>query len=153
MLIALTAYLIYHFGSHAPAVTTPLDQTAALIQKNVTDETHQKQALAIVDHMKATIKASAEQSSKTIDSLNDLLAKRTTPASQIGLAAQPLIAEDRASAEKLLDLRFQLKSVLTPSEWAKVFPPPVSQAKSARRAPQQIYGIPCPDFLSGTMRR
>lgn len=129
MLIALTAFLIYHFGSHAPALTPPLDQTAALIQNDVADESRRKQALAIVDSMKATIKASAEQSTKSIESLNDLLAKRTTPANQIRLAAQPLITEDRASAEKLLELRFQLKSVLTPGEWANVFPVPVPVQK------------------------
>ena len=89
MLIALTAFLLYHFGSHTVALTPPLDQAAALIQKDVADETRRKQALAIVDQMKATIKASAEQRSESVDSLNDLLAKRTTPASQIGEAARP----------------------------------------------------------------
>ena len=134
MLIALTAFLLYHFGSHTAAVTPPLDQAAALIQKDVADETRRKQALAIVDQMKATIKASAEQSSQSLDSLNDLLAKRTTPASQIEHAAQPLIGEDRATAENLLDLRFQLKSVLTPGEWAKVFPPAVTAPASAKKS-------------------
>ena len=124
MLIALTAFLLYHFGSHTAAVTPVLDRTAALIQKDVADQARRKQALAIVDRMKATIKACAAQRSQSVASLNDLLAKRTTPASQIEHAAQPLIGEDRATAERLLDLRFELKSVLTSSEWATVFPPP-----------------------------
>jgi len=37
-------------------------------------------------------------------------------------ASQTLVAEDRTAAEKLLDLRFQLKSVLAASEWVKVVP-------------------------------
>jgi len=133
MLIALTAFLLYHFGSHTAAVTPVLDRTAALIQKDVADQARRKQALAIVDRMKATIKACAAQRSQSVASLNDLLAKRTTPASQIEHAAQPLIGEDRATAERLLDLRFELKSVLTPDEWAKVLPPPVTERTRTKK--------------------
>ena len=134
MLIALTTYLYFHFSSHVPAVTPPLDQTAALLRKDVVDDVRQKQALAIVDQMKATTKAFATQRVRSLDSLNDLLARRTTPASQIEQSAQPLITEDKVAAEKLLDLRFQLKSVMTSSEWAKVFPPPVTEPKGAKKS-------------------
>ena len=133
LIAALTVYLLIHFGSHTLAVIPPLDETVALIKKDVADEVRQKQALAIVDQMKATAGAYAKQRGKSIDSLKNLLAKRATPASEIEHAAQPLIAEDKATAEKLLDLRFQLKSVLTPSEWAKAFPPPVIQRTSAKK--------------------
>ena len=134
MLIALTTYLYFHFSSHVPAVTPPLDQTAALIRKDVVDDVRQKQALAIVDQMKATTKAFATQRVRSLDTLNDLLAKRATPASQIEQCAQPLIAEDKVAAEELLDLRFRWKSVLTASEWAKVFPPPVTEPKGAKKS-------------------
>jgi hypothetical protein len=133
LIAALTVYLLIHFGSHTLAVIPPLDETAALIKKDVADEARQKQALAIVDQMKATAGAHAKQRGKSIDSLNNLLAKRATPTSEIEHAAQPLIAEDKATAEKLLDLRFQLKSVLTPSEWGKVFPPPITEHTSAKK--------------------
>ena len=133
LIAALTAYLLIHFGSHTLAVIPPLDETAALIKKDVADESRQKQALAIVDKMKTTTTAYAKQRGKSIESLNNLLAKRATPTSEIEHAAQPLIAEDKATAEKLLDLRFQLKSVLTSSEWARVFPPPVSESTGARK--------------------
>ena len=59
--------------------------------------------------------------------------KRTTPDSDIERAAQPLVADDRASAEKILDLRFQLKSVLTPDEWKMVFPAPAADASGKKR--------------------
>jgi len=60
--------------------------------------------------------------------------KRSAPTSEIEQAAQPLVAEDRASAEKLLDLRFQLKSVLTPDEWKRVFPAPAVGASGKKRS-------------------
>lgn len=133
LIAALTAFLLIHFGSHSAAVTPQLDQAAALIQKNVADEAHRKQALAIVDQMKAEAKASAKQREKSVETLNGVLAKRTAPASDIERAAQPLVADDQASAEKLLDLRFQLKSVLTASEWKNVFPAPPTDAPGKRK--------------------
>jgi hypothetical protein len=134
LIAALTAYLLIHFGSHSSALTSQLDQTAALIQKDVAGEAHRKQALVIVDQMKAEGQAAAEQRRKSVDALNGVLAKRTTPASDIERAAQPLVADDRASAEKILDLRFQLKSVLTRDEWKMVFPPPAAEAISKKRS-------------------
>jgi ERCC4-type nuclease len=83
LIAALTAYLLIHFGSHSLAVTPELDQTAELIKKDVADEARQKQALAIVDQMKAATKAYAQRREKSIDSLNGVLAKRTTPSSAI----------------------------------------------------------------------
>jgi hypothetical protein len=124
LIAALTAFLLIHFGSHSSAVTPQLDQTAMLIQKDVADEQRRKQALAIVDQMKAVNKAYTKQREASVDALNTLLGKRATPVSDIERAAQPLITDDRAAAEKLLDLRFQLKSVLTSNEWKMVFPPP-----------------------------
>jgi hypothetical protein len=134
LIAALTAYLLIHFGSHSAALTPGLDQAAELIKKDVADEARQKQALAIVEQMKATTKAYAQRREKSIDSLNGVLAKRTTPSSAIVSAAQPLITDDSANAEKLLDLRFQLKTVLTESEWAKVFPAPTASHSAAKRS-------------------
>jgi hypothetical protein len=71
---------------------------------------------------------------KSIDSLNGVLAKRTTPSSAIVSAAQPLITDDSATAEKLLDLRFQLRTLLSESEWAKVFPAPTASRSAAKKA-------------------
>ncbi len=128
LIAALTAFLLIHFSSHSSAVTPQLDQTAQLIQKDVSDEVRQKQALAIIDQMKAVTKSYAKQREGSVNALNALLAKRQTPVSEIERAVQPLVADDRMAAEKLLDLRFQLKSVLTPSEWAMVFPAPAADA-------------------------
>jgi hypothetical protein len=134
LIAAITAYLLIHFGSHSAAMTPQLDQTAALIQKHVADEAHRKQALAIVDQMKAEAKAYAKQRDKAVGALNGVLSKRTAPTSEIEQAAQPLVADDRASAEKLLDLRFQLKSVLTQDEWKKVFPASAGDAAGKKKS-------------------
>jgi hypothetical protein len=148
LIAALTAFLLLHYGSHSAALTNQLDQTAALIKQDVKDEARQKQALAIVAQMKTITTASAKQRKDTVDALNRLLAKREIPASDIERAAQPLITEDRATANKLLDLRFELKSVLTPSEWALVFPGPAKTpdgAKKTSHAQARVgfdFGIP-----------
>jgi len=123
MLIALlTAYLLMHFGSHSSALSAPFEQAETLIKKNVSDTARQKEALAIVDRMKTQAEAYTEKRKSMTDVLDKLLTNRKTPETEVEHAGQPLIDEDRVCAEKLLDLRFQLKAVLTASEWAKVFP-------------------------------
>ena len=123
MLIALlTAYLIMHFSSDSSALSEPFAQAAERIKKDVSDDARQKQALKIVDQMKSRAQAYTQKRDSSMDILVRLLAKRTTPATDIEHSSQPLIDEDRARAEGLLDLRFKLKSLLTPSEWTKVFP-------------------------------
>ncbi len=138
LIAAITAYLLLHFGSHSAAVTPQLEHAAQLIQKNVADEARRQQALAIVDQMKAETKSYGNQREKSIGALNEVLAKRVAPSSDFERAAQPLISADRASAEKLLDLRFQLKAVLTASEWAKVFPAPRANAAPGSAPPKQL---------------
>jgi len=118
----LIAYLVMHFSSDSSALSTPFAEAAEHIKKTVSDDARQKQALAIVDLMKSETKAYTQKRDSSMEGLTGLLAKRTTPAIDIEHASQPLINEDRARAEKLLDMRFQLKSVLTASEWVKVFP-------------------------------
>lgn len=122
MLIAATLYMLLHLGSGSSALMLQYDQAEKLIKRNVADETRQKQALKIVDQMKAAKEAYAKEREKSVAVLIKLLSVRGTPTAAITSAGQPLIGEDRATAEKLLDLRFQLKSVLPANEWAKVFP-------------------------------
>jgi len=136
LIAALTAYLLIHFGSHTSALTDEWNQTMALVKQNVSDETRQKRALAIVADMKATSTAFARQRQNSIDALNKLMTPRLVPASDIQQAVQPLISEDLASANKLLDLRFQLKSVLTAGEWALVFPGPAKSLDGAQKSSQ-----------------
>ena len=125
MLITLiTIYLIMHFSSHSSALSAPFEQAETLIKKHVSDATRKRQALAILDQMKSEAKVYAQKREGSVDVLAKLLAQRTTPISDIKHAGELLINEDRTYTEELLDLRFQLKSVLTPSEWAKVFPAP-----------------------------
>ena len=121
LIAAITALVLYfHMGS--ATVAPVLDQAAALIKEDVADEAHRKQALAIVDQAETAVKTNAEQRAKAIEALAELTTRRAVPAAEIGRAAEPLIAGDRATAARLVDLRFQLKSVLTADEWANVFP-------------------------------
>lgn len=130
MLIALlTAFLLLHFGSHSSSVAVPFEQTMGLVKANVADEARQKQALTIVEQMKSEATTYSERRQKSLEELVRLTSLRTTPMEEIQHAAQPLITDDRASAEKLLDLRFKLKTVLTASEWPKVFPAAPISAK------------------------
>ena len=95
---------------------------AALIKKDVTDSAHQQEAFAIVEQMKSEAKTYAEKRNHAMDDLTKLLARRTTPMSDVERAGQRVIGDDRAYAEKLVDVRSRLKSVLTASEWAEVCP-------------------------------
>ena len=85
--------------------------------------------------MKTVNQAYAKQREKSVEALAKLEATRETPVAELARASQPLIAEDRATAEQLLVLRFQLKSVLTASEWAKVFPAPTTTAPTSKKSP------------------
>jgi len=133
LIAAITALLILHFGGHSSSVAAPFEQTAALIKQHVAEEARQKQALALVDQMKSQSTDYLQRREKLIEGLVQLTAKRATQVSEIESAAQPLITDDRATAEKLLDLRFQLKSVLTADEWAQVFPAPHAKPESTRK--------------------
>jgi hypothetical protein len=58
---------------------------------------------------------------------------RETPSAATTRAAEPLIAEDIATSEKLVDLRFKLKSVLTADEWARVLPTRAAAATTGKK--------------------
>jgi hypothetical protein len=107
--------------------TPPLSQTEALIKKNVSDEGQRKKALDVVGQMQKEIESMADARRKAGSSLEQLLDKRSTHADELGSALQALSAKDEATRDKLLQLRFDLKSVLTAEEWAKVFPAPTTR--------------------------
>lgn len=135
MLIAAMAYLFMHFSSGSSALLWQYDQTEKLIKQNVADAARQKQALEIVGRMKVAKEAYAKQREKSVGALVGLLSVRDTPVAAIERAGQPLIAEDKATAEKLLDLRLQLKAVLNANEWAEVLPAPVATDVAGRKSP------------------
>ena len=128
MLIATIIILLMH-GSSAATLLWPYDHTAKLIKQEVTDDTRRQQAVEVIDQMKAANEAFAKQRKKSVELLTRLAANRGTPAAEFEHMSQALVVEDRAAAEKLLDLRFQLKALLTASEWVKVMPP--AQAPTA----------------------
>ena len=122
MLIAATiAFVLMHYGSSAAAMMWPYDQIEKLIKDDVADEVRQKQALEIVVQMKAANQAYEKERGKSVDVLLKLTSKRSSSIEEIERTGQPLIAEDKLTAEKLLDMRFQLKAVMTASEWTRVF--------------------------------
>ena len=122
MLIAAIVILLLH-GSNTATLLWPYEETLQHIKQDVTDEARRKEAVDIVHQMKTVNKAFAKQREKSVEALAKLAGNRESPAADLQQASEPLIAEDRAAAESLLDLRFQLKSALTANEWAKVFPP------------------------------
>ena len=126
MLIALTLALLFFGCSHTSDVAPQYEQTSKLIKENVSDDARKKQALDIVNQMKQTTEAAAKQAEKQNDALSKLLENQQTPSIQIEALANAKSDQDTTTAEKLLDFRFQLKSVLTETEWGKVFPPPTS---------------------------
>jgi DNA helicase IV len=132
MLIALTAFLILHFGFGSSSMALPISRIEESIKHDVTDAGRKKEALAIVDQMKAAEKDFAKQHEKSIDKLDRLLAKRTASPGEIDQAQAPLVAESKAVRARLLALRFQLTAVLTAKEWAAVFPDPAAPAPAKK---------------------
>jgi predicted metal-dependent hydrolase len=134
MLIALTAYLILHFSSGSSSLLLRFDQLEKAVKQFVTDEAHKKQALRIVDQMKANEKELIEKQKKAITSLDEKLNQRTVPAGDIQRALAPMSAETKSARATLLALRFELKSVMSAGEWAEVFPAPTAQPHSSKRS-------------------
>jgi hypothetical protein len=126
MLIGILLALLVVFGCGRSS-TPPLGQTEALIKKNVSDEGQRKKALDVVGQMQKEIESMADERRKAGGSLEQLLDKRSTHADELESALQALSAKDQATRDKLLQLRFDLKSVLTAEEWAKVFPAPTTR--------------------------
>jgi len=132
MLISIVAIaLVALLCGRSSSVAVDYHKTEDLIKKDVTDDARKKQALDIVDEMDKTSTESAKEQKKLTDSLQKLLDDRATTTAQIGASMQPLIANDQATSEKLLDFRFQLKDVLTADEWTQVFPAPATQPSDA----------------------
>jgi hypothetical protein len=125
MLIALftAMYLLFWSSSSSPLMAN-LDLTEKLIKANVADDAHREQALAIAGRMKDVTKAYNSRNENLAKSLAGLVQSRATQPAALEAILDPLLADDNATREQLVDLRFQLKSVLTAKEWAAVFPPP-----------------------------
>ena len=129
MLIATFTALYLLFWASSSGSTDPnLEHMATLIKSNVEDKTRREQALQIVAHMQDVNKAHSALREKVANSLAKLIGNRTTPPAAIEDALNPLIADDKTTREQILDLRFQLKSVLTAKEWGAVFTPPKAGA-------------------------
>ena len=131
MLIAIVTILVILTFGGSNNVARQYDVADDRIKKVVTDRQHRDQALAIVKEMKKTAEASAKDQRKSVESLQRVLDRRTASNDEIETAMQPLSVNNRATTDKLLDLRFQLSGVLTRQEWEQVFapPPPPAAAK------------------------
>jgi len=70
MLIALTAFLILHFGSGSTSMLIPFDQIEKSIKHAVVDDARKKQALAIVDEMRALEKSFSEKEKHSVAKLD-----------------------------------------------------------------------------------
>ena len=125
MLIGIfTALLLYYSSHHATAVAPDFDQAEHHIKKDVHDETRRRQALEIIDKMKTETKSYLKQRAESVKLLDKAVTRRDVTAPELHAVADPLVAEVAATRDKLLDLRFQLKQVLSAEEWALVYPAP-----------------------------
>jgi hypothetical protein len=124
MLIGIAA-LVFLFFPRPNALSEHYEQTEGLIKKYVHDEARQKQALNLVDQAETDTERRQGELKDSVESLtNVLLNKRASTASEINAALSPIDAAAVGEVQKQLDLRFQLKTVLTQSEWSAVFPLP-----------------------------
>jgi hypothetical protein len=132
MLIAIMAtLLVVMLCGRSPSVSVDFHRAQDAIKKDVSDETRKKQALDIVGEMEKTTKESAKEQRENVNELQQVLNVRRAGVLDIQSAMEPLVDKDHETAEKLLDLRFKLKTVLTPDEWAEVFPAPGTMPSGA----------------------
>ena len=124
--ILIGAFLYYGTG-HATALGPQFDQAEASIKKNVQDEARRKQALEIVAQMKSTETAFVTSREKSTKAVRAALSKRDATDAELRAVAAPLLAEDKQVRDRMLDLQFQLRKVVTAEEWAQVYPSPPPQ--------------------------
>ena len=124
MLIALVVACYLYFGAgHATALSPQFAQAEAGIKKNVHDEARRAQALKIVAEMKSAKTEFVKRRETSAKAVNEVLAKREVTGEELRAVASPLLTEDKQVRDRLLDLQFELRSVLTAAEWAQVYPP------------------------------
>ena len=127
MLIGIFTVLFLYYGSHhATAVAPDFDQAEKRVKRDVKDESRRQQALEIIGRMKAETTSYVKQRKDSTESLDKVLSRRDVTGLALRAAVEPLMATDAATRDRLLELRFQLKQVLTADEWALVYPAPKS---------------------------
>ncbi|HEX4797247.1 MAG TPA: hypothetical protein VH370_25865 [Humisphaera sp.] len=128
MLIALLIGCLLYFGSgQATALAPQFDEAEAGIKKYVPDETRRKEAMRIVGDMKSEMKDFTKRRENSGKSLKEALHNREATADDLRAAAAPLMEDNRQARERMLDLQFQLRKVLTAEEWAQAYPKPAAQ--------------------------
>jgi hypothetical protein len=127
VLIGIFTVLFLYYGSHhATAVAPDFDQAEKRVKRDVKDESRRQQALEIIGRMKAETTSYVKQRKDSTESLDKVLSRRDVTGLALRAAVEPLMATDAATRDRLLELRFQLKQVLTADEWALVYPAPKS---------------------------
>ncbi len=128
----LTSLIIAYFLLHGGALQRlqqHIEDASKAVGKNITVEATKKQAIAILDSAKQENEAFLNERKKLVASLKTTLADRNTTDAQILAAVRPFYAADSANANHMVDRMFDLKKVLSASDWAKVFPEPVAPEK------------------------
>jgi hypothetical protein len=123
----LIGVLVYFNTGHATALAPQIDRAETVVKKNVHDEARRKQALQIIGQIKSTCADFVKSREKSAKAVNQALDKREVTPQELQSAAAPLLAEEQQVRDRLLDLQFQLRKVLTAEEWAQVYPKPPEQ--------------------------
>jgi hypothetical protein len=119
----IIAYFVLHGGTSA-LVQQHIETASKLVDKNITVEATKKQAIAILDSAKKENEAYLDSRKKTISALKPILANRATTDAELAAAMKPFLAEESVNANQMTDRLFELRKVLSASDWAKVFPAP-----------------------------
>jgi hypothetical protein len=119
----IIAFLILHGGA-SQLMQEHLEATTKAVDKNITVDATKKQALAILDSATKENNAFIAQRQKIVDALKKDLANKGTTIAEIEAVVKPLLPGDSANASHMTDRIFELRKVLSASDWAKVFPAP-----------------------------
>lgn len=122
MIWALLA--IWLFGGGGDSVrpfSMSLVQAESLVKQHVTERDRRAKALDILEQMTTVEEKRGESLADFRARMQVLVDDRTSSADRFS----SMISEERAKAvafqERMLDLRFELKSHLTATEWSQVF--------------------------------
>jgi hypothetical protein len=117
MVIIATFMLLFGGGSAS------FDAVADQVKIHIADAQRSAQILALLEDAEETLKVYGEHVEDTGNALKALNADFETKESRYQAIVEEGFQRYNAAADKILDIRFKMKSLMTSDEWVAVFAP------------------------------
>lgn len=127
MIIALVIWLVSLLGGGSvQPFSLPIEQATELVKAHVSDPDRKAKAVDVLSRMEAAEKAWRKDREPLIEHLQDLIKERAGSSAEFEKTFTEIQGRTATVQASLLDLRFELKSQMTESEWAAVFAVPAA---------------------------